>query len=58
MSRKMLIVEDDENISELFSLYMEREGFQTATARDGEEALSLQGVLSRYNPARCYAPQA
>jgi two-component system response regulator ResD len=41
MSRKMLIVEDDENISELFSLYMEREGFQTATARDGEEALSL-----------------
>lgn len=37
----MLIVEDDENISELFSLYMEREGFQTATARDGEEALSL-----------------
>lgn len=41
MSRKMLIVEDDENISELFGLYMEREGFQTATARDGEEALSL-----------------
>ncbi len=41
MSRKMLIVEDDENISELFGLYMEREGFQTATARDGEEALTL-----------------
>jgi two-component system response regulator ResD len=41
VSRKMLIVEDDDNISELFSLYMEREGFRTSIARDGEEALRL-----------------
>lgn len=41
MSRRMLIVEDDENISELFSLYMEREGFKTEIANDGEEALRL-----------------
>jgi DNA-binding response OmpR family regulator len=41
MGRKLLIVEDDENISELLSLYMEREGFQTKIAADGEMALSL-----------------
>ena len=41
MPRKMLIVEDDENISELLSLYMEREGFQTVIAPDGEAALRL-----------------
>lgn len=41
MPRKMLIVEDDENISELLGLYMEREGFQTVTAPDGEAALRL-----------------
>jgi DNA-binding response OmpR family regulator len=41
MARKMLIVEDDENISELLSLYMQREGFQTEIAPDGEAALQL-----------------
>jgi len=39
MARKLLIVEDDENISELLSLYMEREGFITEIASDGEDAL-------------------
>ncbi len=41
VSKKMLIVEDDENISELLGLYMEREGFATETAADGEEALTM-----------------
>jgi len=40
MPRKMLIVEDDENISELITLYMEREGFTVDTAYNGEAALS------------------
>lgn len=41
MSKKMLIVEDDENISELLSLYMQREGFRIAIAPDGEAALRM-----------------
>ena len=40
MARKLLIVEDDEHISELLTLYLEREGFETAIAADGEEALA------------------
>ena len=39
MGRKMLIVEDEEHISELLGLYMEREGFQTEIVSDGEQAL-------------------
>jgi DNA-binding response OmpR family regulator len=46
MPRKMLIVEDDENISELISLYMEREGFTVETAFNGEAALSLFKTFS------------
>ena len=33
MARKLLIVEDDEHISELLTLYMEREGFETSIAK-------------------------
>ncbi len=40
MARKLLIVEDDEHISELLTLYLEREGFETVIAADGEEALA------------------
>lgn len=39
MPRKMLIVEDEENIAELIELYMQREGFETQIAVDGEEAI-------------------
>jgi len=46
MARKLLIVEDDENISELLTLYMEREGFETALAADGEKALALYRSFS------------
>ena len=35
MARKVLIVEDDGNIAELLHLYLEKESFETAVARDG-----------------------
>lgn len=38
---KILIVDDDPNICELLRLYIEKEGFQTATAYDGKQALQL-----------------
>ncbi|WP_339149445.1 MULTISPECIES: response regulator transcription factor [unclassified Sutcliffiella] len=38
---KVLIVEDDPNISELISLYIEKEGFHPICAEDGEIGLSL-----------------
>ncbi|MBO4864887.1 MAG: response regulator transcription factor [Eubacterium sp.] len=47
VKQKVLIVDDDENIAELISLYLEKEQFDTETASDGEEALKLIEV---YNP--------
>jgi len=35
MARKVLIIEDDNNIAELLHLYLEKEGFTTCVARDG-----------------------
>jgi len=35
MALKVLIVEDDDNISELISLYLEKEGFEVSVANDG-----------------------
>ena len=37
--QKILIVDDDENIAELISLYLSKECFETKIAYDGEEAL-------------------
>ncbi len=39
--QKILIVDDDTSISELISLYLEKEMFDTMCAEDGEEALKL-----------------
>lgn len=39
MKQKILIVDDDVNISELISLYLTKECFDTHTVHDGEEAL-------------------
>ena len=39
--QKILIVDDDENIAELVSLYLTKECFDTAMVHDGEEALSV-----------------
>ena len=37
--QKILIVDDDENIAELISLYLTKECFDTKIVHDGEEAL-------------------
>ena len=39
MSVKVLIVDDDTNICELLRLYLEKEGYSTVMANDGEEAV-------------------
>lgn len=41
MEHKILIVDDERNIVELIRLYLEREGYATICAYDGEEALRL-----------------
>ena len=44
---KILIVDDDENICELLRLYLEKDGFETVVANDGERAVKY---ASLYNP--------
>lgn len=41
MKNKILIVDDDLNICELLRLYLEKEGFETVVANDGEQAVDL-----------------
>lgn len=38
---KILIIEDDSNIAELIQLYMDKNGFSSISASDGEEGLEL-----------------
>ncbi len=45
--QRILIVDDDENIAELISLYLIKECFDTKVAYDGEAALNL---VDTYNP--------
>lgn len=45
--QKILIVDDDENIAELISLYLTKECFDTVIVNDGEEALQK---FSTYQP--------
>lgn len=45
--QKILIVDDDENIAELLSLYLMKECFDTMMVHDGEEALS---AFDSYEP--------
>ncbi|MBR1508612.1 MAG: response regulator transcription factor [Eubacterium sp.] len=45
--QKILIVDDDENIAELISLYLLKECFDTKIAYDGEAALNM---IDTYNP--------
>lgn len=40
MSNKILIVDDERNIVELIRLYLEKDGFETVVAGDGNEALA------------------
>ena len=39
-NEKILVVDDDPNISELLRLYLVKEGYQVTVAHDGEEALA------------------
>jgi DNA-binding response OmpR family regulator len=47
MQYKILIVDDDENICELLRLYLEKDGFETVVANDGEQAVKY---AQQYNP--------
>ena len=38
-NKKILIVDDDTNICELLRLYLEKDGFDTVIANDGEAAI-------------------
>ena len=40
VKQKILIVDDDNNIAELISLYLTKECFETEIVNDGESALS------------------
>lgn len=40
---KILIVDDDKNICELLRLYLEKEGYETYIAHDGENAIAIYG---------------
>ena len=46
-NKKILIVDDDENICELLRLYLEKDSFSTIVANDGEQALKC---VSIHNP--------
>lgn len=48
MNSKILIVDDEKNIVELIRLYLEKEGFKTVCAYDGDEAMSL---FRQHNPS-------
>ena len=41
MRRRILLVEDDPKTRELVSLYLQREGYDVATAEDGVRALEV-----------------
>ncbi len=42
---KILIVDDDRNICELLRLYLEKEGYETYLAHDGETAVNMHNDL-------------
>jgi len=41
MARKILVVEDDRNISDLIRMYLEKEGFEVRAAFDGASAVEM-----------------
>lgn len=47
MKQRILIVDDDENIAELISLYLTKECFETKMVHDGESALE---AVSSFSP--------
>ena len=47
-NKKILIVDDDEELHTLYGLYLQGESYQILTAHNGEEAL---GLLAKEKPA-------
>ena len=47
MQYKILIVDDDENICELLRLYLEKDGFETVVANNGEQVVDY---AAKYTP--------
>ena len=47
MKYKILVEDDDRNICELLRLYLEKEGFETVVANDGEQAVEY---ANKYTP--------
>ena len=47
MKYKILVVDDDKNICELLRLYLEKEGFETVVANDGQQAVEY---ANKYTP--------
>jgi phosphate regulon transcriptional regulator PhoB len=43
LGRKVLVVDDEESVRELIELYLTKEGFDVILAKDGKEALRLNG---------------
>jgi phosphate regulon transcriptional regulator PhoB len=43
LGRKVLVVDDEESVRELIELYLTKEGFDVVLAKDGKEALRLNG---------------
>lgn len=41
MANKVLIVDDEENIRQLLTFHLEKEGYETIEAKDGEQALTM-----------------
>jgi DNA-binding response OmpR family regulator len=39
MATKILVIEDDRNISDLLQLYLEKEGYAVTTAPDGRQGM-------------------
>ncbi len=40
-TQRIMVVDDDRNICELLRLYLEKEGFETVIAEDGQKALAM-----------------
>ena len=51
VKQKILIVDDDNNIAELISLYLTKECYDTKIVNDGEEALKAFASCSQSDPA-------
>ena len=51
VKQKILIVDDDNNIAELISLYLTKECYDTKIVNDGEQALiALQAKHASFGP--------